>query len=66
MIVYTYSEARQKVAAVLDQVLEQGDVVSLAEQVGSPWGDDCITISGPGNAEARAWYAGNQMAVLSW
>ena len=26
MIVYTYSEARQKLATVLDQVLEQGEV----------------------------------------
>jgi hypothetical protein len=26
MIVYTYSEARQKLARVLDQVLEQGEV----------------------------------------
>jgi aryl-alcohol dehydrogenase-like predicted oxidoreductase len=39
---------------------------SLAEQVESPWGDDCITISGPANAEAREWYRSNQMALISW
>ena len=39
---------------------------SLAEQIESPWGDDCITISGPENGDARAWYAEQGMAVLSW
>jgi aryl-alcohol dehydrogenase-like predicted oxidoreductase len=39
---------------------------SLAEQVDSPWGPDCVTISGPANAEARDWYARSEMAVLSW
>jgi hypothetical protein len=47
MIVYTYSEARQKFAQVLDQVVEQGEVrikrrdgqvfvIKLEPQSGSP------------------------------
>lgn len=39
---------------------------SLAEQVDSPWGPDCVTISGPSNAAARAWYAKEGMPVLTW
>ncbi|MFW5689553.1 MAG: aldo/keto reductase [Spirochaetota bacterium] len=39
---------------------------SLAEQVDSPWGPDCVTISGPSNATARAWYAAHDLAVFSW
>ena len=39
---------------------------SLAEQIASPWGNDCITISGPGNADVRAWYAGVDLGVLCW
>jgi aryl-alcohol dehydrogenase-like predicted oxidoreductase len=39
---------------------------SLAEQVDSPWGPDCITISGPANEAARRWYAENGIAVFSW
>lgn len=39
---------------------------SLAEQIESPWGDDCITISGPENSDARAWYVEHGMVVLSW
>ncbi|MFW5744353.1 MAG: aldo/keto reductase [Spirochaetota bacterium] len=39
---------------------------SLAEQVDSPWGPDCITISGPANEAARRWYAENDIAVFSW
>ncbi|NMA94721.1 MAG: aldo/keto reductase [Clostridiales bacterium] len=29
---------------------------SLAEQVESPWGEGCITISGPREKDARQWY----------
>ena len=29
---------------------------SLAAQLQSPWGPDCVTISGPANADAREWY----------
>ena len=39
---------------------------SLAEQVDSPWGPDCVTISGPVNDEARRWYARQGMAVFAW
>lgn len=39
---------------------------SLAEQIDSPWGDDCITISGPAHADDRAWYANSGMTVLTW
>jgi len=39
---------------------------SLAEQISSPWGDDCITISGPKNADVRAWYATVDLGVLCW
>ena len=39
---------------------------SLAEQVDSPWGPDCITISGPANASVREWYAEQGIAVLAW
>jgi aryl-alcohol dehydrogenase-like predicted oxidoreductase len=38
---------------------------SLAEQVEEPW-DDCLTISGPQGAEARADYTKNQMPLLTW
>lgn len=39
---------------------------SLARQIGSPWGDDCITVSGPENAPARQWYAERKMPLLTW
>lgn len=39
---------------------------SLAEQVDSPWGPDCVTISGPANADAREWYESSGMPVLTW
>ena len=39
---------------------------SLAEQMSSPWGDDCITISGAKNADVRAWYATADLGVLCW
>jgi aryl-alcohol dehydrogenase-like predicted oxidoreductase len=38
---------------------------SLAEQVQEPW-ENCITISGPQNVEARAWYQANQMPLFTW
>ena len=39
---------------------------SLAEQVESPWGPDCVTISGPKNVAVREWYAQTQMPVFAW
>lgn len=38
---------------------------SLAEQVKEPW-EGCITISGPQNAAARAWYAAHQVPLFPW
>lgn len=38
---------------------------SLAEQVKEPW-PDCITISGPRNAEAREWYQLHHMPLFTW
>lgn len=38
----------------------------LAEQVHDPWGGGCVSISGPRNREARAWYGANQMPVLAY
>lgn len=38
----------------------------LAEQVLDPWGPGCVSISGPANAAARAWYAANQMPVFAY
>jgi len=39
---------------------------SLAVQVKSPWGDDCISISGPANAGVRAWYAQEKFPLFTW
>ncbi|MEQ8676931.1 MAG: aldo/keto reductase [Aggregatilineales bacterium] len=38
---------------------------SLAEQVKPPW-EGCISISGEQNADARAWYAAQNMALITW
>ena len=38
---------------------------SLAEQAEAPW-EDCISISGPGNEDARVWYQANQMPLFTW
>ena len=38
---------------------------SLAEQLKEPWAG-CISISGAAGAEARAWYAEQQMALFTW
>jgi aryl-alcohol dehydrogenase-like predicted oxidoreductase len=38
---------------------------SLAEQVKEPW-PDCISISGPANAQTRAWYEQTQMPLFTW
>lgn len=39
---------------------------SLAAQIDSPWGSDCLTISGPENTDAREWYAHHAIAVFPW
>jgi aryl-alcohol dehydrogenase-like predicted oxidoreductase len=38
----------------------------LADQIEDPWGGGCVTVSGPGNREARAWYVANEMPVLAY
>ena len=38
----------------------------LAEQVEDPWGGGCVSLSGPANREARAWYAANHMPVFAY
>jgi len=38
----------------------------LARQVTDPWGGNCVTIAGPENEEARAWYGENQMPVIAY
>lgn len=38
---------------------------SLAEQVKEPWAG-CISISGPQNGQARAWYAAQKMPLFTW
>jgi len=38
---------------------------SLADQIASPWANT-VSISGPGNASARAWYRTTRMPVLAW
>jgi aryl-alcohol dehydrogenase-like predicted oxidoreductase len=38
----------------------------LAEQVLDPWGPGCVTLSGPQNVEARAWYEANHMPVFAY
>lgn len=38
----------------------------LADQVQDPWGGGCVTISGPQNQDARAWYEKNQMPVIAY
>ena len=56
---YAYSHSLIPVAA-------SSPNYSLAEQVDSPWGPDCITISGPENREAREWYRKSGLAVFAW
>ena len=38
----------------------------LAEQVEDPWGPGCVSISGPQNRAARAWYRQYQMPVFAY
>ena len=39
---------------------------SLAVQVQNPWGEGCVGLSGPDEAEARAWYQETGMAVFAY
>ena len=38
----------------------------LAEQVEDPWGPGCVSLSGPQNVDARAWYEQTGMAVFAY
>ncbi|MBR2824596.1 MAG: aldo/keto reductase [Clostridia bacterium] len=38
----------------------------LAVQVEDLWGGGCVSLSGPENRDARAWYAENQMPVIAY
>ena len=38
----------------------------LANQLDDPWGGGCVTISGPQNREARAWYRDNRVPILAY
>lgn len=38
----------------------------LAHQVCDPWGGGCVTVTGAENADARAWYAANQMPLIAY
>ena len=38
----------------------------LARQQRDPWGGGCVTLTGPENEGARAWYCENQMPVISY
>lgn len=39
---------------------------SLAHQVQDPWGGGCVTLTGPENEEARAWYQRTRMPVFAY
>ena len=38
----------------------------LAEQVENPWGPGCVTLAGPNEEKARAWYQANQMPIFAY
>lgn len=38
---------------------------SVADQIESPW-PNTVSIGGPGNADARAWYRTTRMPIFSW
>ncbi len=38
----------------------------LAEQVDNPWGEGCVTLSGPQQENARAWYIETGMPVFAY
>ena len=38
----------------------------LANQLADPWGGGCVTLSGPQNEKARAWYRGNHMPIMAY
>ncbi len=38
----------------------------LAEQVDNPWGPGCVSLAGPKEADARAWYAKNNTPIFAY
>lgn len=64
----------QRIAAANEYARERGLMpfaasspnYGLAEQVEDPWGPGCVSISGPPNQEARAWYEATQTPVLAY
>jgi aryl-alcohol dehydrogenase-like predicted oxidoreductase len=38
----------------------------LADQIQDPWGPGCVSISGPAQREARAWYEATQMPAMAY
>jgi len=38
----------------------------LARQVEDPWGGSCVSIAGPENEAARAWYKENSMSTIAY
>lgn len=38
----------------------------LTRQMQDPWAGECVSLSGPENAEARAWYARSKMPILAY
>lgn len=56
---------RYAAAAGLEPFAVSSPNFSLAEQVREPW-PGCVSISGPGGAAARAWYAEAQLPLFTW
>lgn len=38
----------------------------LVDQIEDPWGQGCVTISGPSNRAARRWYAENKIPIFAY
>ncbi len=65
--------SHQRMAAANDYAAAHGLIpftasspnFSLAEQIKEPWAG-CVSIGGPAQREARAWYAETGVAVVSW
>ncbi len=39
---------------------------SLARQIADPWGGNCVSVTGPENADARGWYERTQMPLIAY
>lgn len=64
----------ERIAEANNYALERGLIpfsvsspnFGLADQMDDPWGGGCVTISGPSNRMARAWYAENNIPVFAY